>query len=200
MSFGPFFIWLQITVHLNNLQHQQRKKGHRRKNNSEMETQQKGLTYVLVDNKQAYWFIIIKKTCRSWLNERVFPCGKVTVAESRTELVWRVCCVSVWLCIYHCCVVDLSSFCLLRFRSRRLHCLDLLMRQGQGSRDGMRPGRGKVHQRVNPIPEERRGRNVKPAAVVGWKVQISHMLRFHSLHILQKLIKLQRRHVWISIK
>ncbi len=53
---------------------------------------------------------------------------------------------------------NLSSFCLLGFRSRCLNCLHLLLRQGQGSGDGVRPGWGEVHQGVNSIPEERKRR------------------------------------------
>lgn len=51
---------------------------------------------------------------------------------------------------------DLSRFCLLGLRCRRLDGLNLLLRQGQSTRDGVRTSRGKVHQRVNPIPEERK--------------------------------------------
>lgn len=47
---------------------------------------------------------------------------------------------------------NLPAFCLLGLRSRRLHRLNLLLRQWQSSRDGVRPGRGKVHQGINPIP------------------------------------------------
>lgn len=56
---------------------------------------------------------------------------------------------------------NLSRLRLLGFGSRRLHSLNLLLRQGQSSRDGVRPRRGEVHQRVNPIPEQRKGRHAE---------------------------------------
>lgn len=56
---------------------------------------------------------------------------------------------------------NLSRLRLLGFRSWRLHSLNLLLRQGQSSRDGVRPRRGEVHQGVNPISEQRKGRHAE---------------------------------------
>lgn len=48
---------------------------------------------------------------------------------------------------------------LLGFRRGRLHRLHLLLGQGERSRDRVRPSTSEVHQRVNAVPEERKGRH-----------------------------------------
>lgn len=124
-----------------------------------------------------------EKSC-TLLLPQYCPSSSVVLKVSLCYITWNINSQTDYsTLLVKCLKSNLPGLCLLRLRRRRFHRLHLLLRQGEGSGDGMRPRRGEVHQGVNPVPGEERTKYWTPRHSTTDDDNRSHRLWANSLDI-----------------